>query len=213
MAITRERFNQGMTVQQFKESMTQNRDRLEGYESKVELRPEDVQAVRDLPEPVDVLVIAADWCYDVLTVMPVLIRLAEASGKLNLRVFERDQNPDIMAEYMNGPYKSIPVFVFFDRDFNEIGRFIERPKSVTERREELRREIYRKNPEFGSPDTPPDQLPEDVRARLSQAIRAMREETIPWANQEVVRDLLQILQGKAKVLGNLAYDPSAAASR
>jgi hypothetical protein len=204
MAITRERFNQGMTYDEFKVSMTRNRDRVEALEARVEIKPEDLAAFKNLPEPMDVLVIGADWCYDVITNLPVLVRVAKESGKLNLRVFERDQSPDVMAEYMNGPYTSIPVFVFFDRSFNEIGHWIERPKAVTDTRDERRREIFAKNPEFGAPDAPVDQLPEETRAKLSQAVGAMREDSIPWANQQVISDLRAIVEGRTKRAGNLA---------
>lgn len=210
MAITRERFNQGQTYDEFKASMTQNRDRVEALEAKVEIKPEDLAAFKNLLEPLDVLVIGSDWCYDVITNLPVLVRVAKESGKLNLRLFERDKNPDVMAEYMNGPYMSIPVFAFFDRSFNEIGQWIERPKSVTEMREQRRRETYTKNPEFGSPDAPVDQLPEATRAKLSQAVREMREGSIPAANQEVINDLRAIVEGRMKQSGNLAAAASKA---
>ncbi|HZW33201.1 MAG TPA: thioredoxin family protein, partial [Isosphaeraceae bacterium] len=142
-----------------------------------------------------VLVLAEDWCGDVIANLPILGKLAEASGKLNLRIFLRDQNLDLMDQYLNqGKFRSIPVFVFFDDDFNEIGRFIERPASVTELRARKRLEIYARHPEFGSPDAPVDQLPEDVRQRLQAELAAMREETTPFANAEVVRELRAIVE-------------------
>jgi hypothetical protein len=99
---------------------------------------------------------------------------------------------------MNGPYQSIPVFVFFDEDFNEIGHWIERPKSVTQLRADKRREVYLTNPSFGSPDAPVDQLPEATRAELQKATSASREDTVPWANQEVIRELRELLEGGLK---------------
>jgi len=212
MALTRERFNQGMTYEQFLDSMTRNRDRIEGYESKVEINPDDLKFFKDL-KPLDVAVVGADWCYDVLTNLPVLAKLAKESGKLNLRVFERDQNPDVRDAYLNGPYQSIPVFVFFDENFQEIGRWIERPKSVTQLRADKRREVIASNPEFGSPDGSVDQLSEDVRAKLQSATNASREETVPWANSEVARELRQLLEeglmagagGRPLIRGN--YQP------
>jgi hypothetical protein len=207
MALTRERFNQGMTYEQFLDSMTRNRDRIEGYESKVEINPDDLKFFKDL-KPLDVAVLGADWCYDVLTNLPVLAKLAKESGRLNLRVFERDQNPDVRDAYLNGPYQSIPVFVFFDENFQEIGRWIERPKSVTQLRADKRREVIASNPEFGTPDGS-----EDVRAKLQSATNASREETVPWANSEVVRELRQLIEeglmagagGRPLIRGN--YQP------
>ncbi len=195
MPVTRERFEQGMTYDQFKASMTRNQSRFEANERRVELSPDDLRPFQSLPRPLNVLVIAEDWCGDVIDNLPILGRIAQESGKLNLRVFLRDQNPDLMDQYLNrGQFRSIPVFVFFDDAFNEIGRFIERPDSVTARRAQRRREIFAQNPRFGSPDAPVDQLPEEVRAELTQAIQAMREELKPVENREVIRELASIVE-------------------
>src|SRR5438093_4868779 len=133
MAVTRERFLQGMTYDDYKAQMTRNRERFEEHEREVELDPGAVAAVRDLSRPLNVLVLAEDWCGDVIANLPVLGRIAAESGTLNLRIFLRDQNPDLMDQYLNqGKFRSIPVFVFFDEHFRQVGLWIERPDSVTE---------------------------------------------------------------------------------
>ncbi len=193
MAVTRERFEQGMTYDAYKAQMTRNQERFEANERNLALTEADLAPFKQLPRPVNVLVLAEDWCGDVIANLPILGRLAAESGKLNLRVFLRDQHPDLMDQYLNqGQFRSIPTFVFFDDDFNELGRFIERPASVTELRAQRRREIFQQHPEFGSPDAPVDQLPEDVRARLQAELNAMREETAAFANAEVIRELRAI---------------------
>ena len=194
MSIDRARFEQGLTYEAFKAQMTRNRDRLEENERRAQLRPEDVAAFRDLPRPLHVLVLAEDWCGDVLANLPVLGRLARESGKLDLRIFLRDQNDDLMQRYLNqGKYKSIPVFVFFDESFRELGHWIERPASVTELRTEWRRGIFAAHPEFGAPDAPVDQLPEDVRGRLQAELQKMRDDTASFANGEVVREIRDLV--------------------
>jgi hypothetical protein len=195
MAVTRERFEQGMTYDEYKAQMTRNQERFAANERQLELNPEDVAVFQNLPRPLNVLVLAEDWCADVIDNLPILGRLAAASGKLRLRIFLRDQNPDIMDQYLNqGQFRSIPVFVFFDEQFQEIGRFIERPASVTERQARQRRELYAQHPEFGSPDTPISQLPEDVRVKLMTAMAARREEFRTVNNQDVVRALRTIVE-------------------
>jgi len=193
MTIDRARFDQGLTYDAFKAQMTRNRDRLEENERRVDLSKEDLAAFRALPRPVNVLVLAEDWCGDVIANLPVLGRLAKDSGKLEVRIFLRDQNDDIMQRYLNkGQFKSIPVFVFFDEDFRELGHWIERPASVTEVRAKRRSQIFAAHSEFGSPDAPVDQLPEDVRVRLQGELAKMRDETAKFANAEVVRELREI---------------------
>jgi len=87
--------------------------------------------------------------------------------------------------------------VFFDEEFNELGRWSERPESVTKLRAEKQAALYRDNPDFGSPGDTPDKLSEDARIRLTQAIAQMRDETKPFADSEVVRELGEIAKGIA----------------
>jgi thioredoxin family protein len=193
MTIDRARFEQGLTYDDYKAQMTRNRERVDENETRVQLSGKDLAAFRALPRSVKVLVLAEDWCGDVIANLPVLGRLAKDSGKLDVRIFLRDQNDDIMQRYLNkGQFKSIPVFVFFDEDFRELGHWIERPASVTEVRAKRRREIFAAHLEFGSPDAPVDQLPEEVRIRLQGELAKMREETTKFANAEVVRELREI---------------------
>ena len=195
MAVTRERFVQGMTYDDFKAQMTRNQERFAANEGRFELDMKDLAAFQKLAKPVNVLVIAEDWCGDVIDNLPILGRIAQSSEKLNLKVFLRDKNLDLIDQYLKeGKFRSIPVFVFLDDNFNELGRFIERPQVVTERRAQRRQEIYAQHPEFGSLETPIDQLPENVRTDLQQAMNAMREELKPQDNQEVVNALRAIVE-------------------
>lgn len=195
MAVTHERFAQGMTYDQFKQQMTRNRERLEANEQGVRLRPEDLAAFKSLPQALNVLVLAEDWCGDVIDNLPVLERIAQESGKLTPRIFLRDQNPDLMDQFLNqGQFRSIPVFAFFDERMNPLGHLIERPESVTARRAEQRAQLFAQHPEFGSPETPITQVPEDVRPQLMTALAEQREGTKQQDNQEVVTALRAIVE-------------------
>ena len=194
MTIDRARFERGLTYDAYKAQMTRNLDRVEENERRVQLRPEDVAAFRGLPRPLNVAVLAEDWCGDVIANLPVLGRLAKESGTLNVRIFLRDQNDDIMQRYLNqGKYKSIPVFILFDESFRELGHWIERPASVTALRDKRRRDIFSAHPEYGAADAPVDQLPEDVRGRLQAELQKMRDDTASFANAEVVREIRELV--------------------
>jgi len=198
MAVTREQFESGMTYAAYKDQMTRNRDQVEQNEKELQLKPEDVQAFRELPETLNVMALAEDWCGDVVANLPILGKLEEASGgKLNVRIHLRDQEPgaQIMAQYLNkGQFKSIPTFVFLDQKFNDRGVWIERPSSVTKVREEKRQALYAQHPEWGEASKPIAELSEELRTQIQQATAAMRNETRPFANSEVVRELREIVQ-------------------
>ena len=194
MSVTRERFEQGLTYDQFKAQMTRNQDRFAANEAGAQLHDADVAAFTALAQPVSVVVLAEDWCGDVIDNLPVLGRLAVATGKLDVRIFLRDQNLDIMDQYLNqGQFRSIPVFVFFGQDFAELGHFIERPASVTERRAQQRQELFAQHPEFGDPQTPVSQLPEATRTALMTALAEQREATKDADNQAVIAAIRAIV--------------------
>ena len=142
--VTKERFLQGMTFQQYLDQMGTNKEKFMEFLREVKIRPEDREALRKLGKKLNVLVITEDWCGDALYNVPVLGRLVEGNPNVDVRVFLRDKNPDLMDQYLNqGTYRSIPVFAFFDDNMKEIARFIERPPKVTEVLEKKMLEVRR----------------------------------------------------------------------
>jgi Thioredoxin len=142
--VTRERFAQGMTFQQYLDQMGTNKEKFVEFLNEIKIRPEDRAGLERLGEKLNVLVITEDWCGDALYNFPVLARMVEGNPNVEMRVFLRDKNPDLMNQYLNqGIYRSIPVFVFFDETMNELARFIERPAAQTEEIEKKMLEVRR----------------------------------------------------------------------
>jgi selT/selW/selH-like putative selenoprotein len=213
MPITKERFEQGLTYDAYKAQMTRNRERLEANERTVELSADDVAYFAGLSAPLRVLVLAEDWCGDVIANLPVLGRLAAETGKLDIRVFLRDQNLDIMDQYLNdGKHRSIPVFVLFDQGFRELGHWIERPALITRLQARMRRDLFATDEVLVgfAPDTPIAQLPEEARAHVTQAFSAFREEHRVLSDREVVREVRAIAEQGA-VQAAASATPRAAA--
>ena len=214
MAVTKERFEQGMTYEQAKAVMPRNLDQLNQIEGEIKVTDADLAPWKALPENYNVLALVIDPCPDVQANVPVLDRIARDSGKLNVRIFMRDDNKDLMEQFMNGPYESVPVFAFYDQDFNLQSVFIERPKSVTDMRAEKQKAIQASDPAFGAPGTSASQLPDDVRQRFQTALNAMRTETRSFYLAESVREMREIGEelaskpSSAKWRGNLAAVPA-----
>ena len=147
--VTPERFAQGLTYEEWMAAIDRNQDRFrENYEA-TELSEEDVRAFRELvarPDgPARCLALGEAWCPDVFRGLPVMARIAEACG-MELRVFFRDQNKDIMAEFLNqGEHESIPTFVFYTRDHRYLCHWIERPALANEEMH-LMRQIFENRP-------------------------------------------------------------------
>jgi thiol-disulfide isomerase/thioredoxin len=168
------------------------RDLLVASEQGLAAQAIDVAPFAALPKPVRVLVLSEDWCGDCTDNLPILNRLAEESGKLDVRIVSRDEHLEIMDAFLKyDKFRAIPLILFLDDDGNVIGSLKERPESVTELRARKRAEIYEQHPEFGTPETYAT-LDEETRAKLSEHLMAMRNETRPFAIGEVVRELGEI---------------------
>jgi hypothetical protein len=142
--VTKQRFAQGMTFQQYLDQMTTNKDKFLETLAATHVAPQDRALFTDRREKLNVLVLTEDWCGDALTNFPVLARMVEGAQNVEMRVFLRDQSPDLMDQYLNrGIFRSIPVFVFFDADMKEVARFVERPPKITEYMEQKQLELRR----------------------------------------------------------------------
>jgi hypothetical protein len=135
--VTPERFAQGMTFAAYLAQMRTNRERFENRMADSGITPADREAIRG--RKLKILVITEDWCGDALVGFPALARLVDGAPDVEMRVFLRDENPDVMDQYLKrGLYRTIPVFVFFDERMNELARFMERQDVVTELRTVLK---------------------------------------------------------------------------
>ncbi len=132
--VTPERFTQGLTYEEYVAQVKTNKEQFDRNYQEFQLSEEDREFfsnVNRIKGPVKVVALAEEWCPDVYRGLPVMATIAEAAS-MEMRVFPRDQNHDIMNEYLNqGVFMSIPVFAFFDEDFNALCHWIERPHEAT----------------------------------------------------------------------------------
>ena len=145
--ITPQRYLQGFTYEDYLSQMPSNRELYQESDAAFKLSSADAKSFKDIVGRlggVKALAIVEDWCPEAHRGLPVLARIAQASG-MELRVFYRDKNPDIMNHYLNqGKFQSIPVFAFFDRNLRPLCHWIERPAAATRFREEVVAELAKK---------------------------------------------------------------------
>ncbi len=183
--VTPERFVRGMTWEQYLGHIKRNRERFEYNHSETALADEDVEAFSSLASaaegPAKVLALGEDWCPDVVRGLPVMARITAAAG-MELRIFPRDDNLDIMNEYLKqGEHQSIPVFVFYTKDHRYIAHWIERPAKA--------------NAELGEMQAKLEGLDQEERRAAYREFQAGPV----WASwrQATVQELRALLQEKA----------------
>ena len=154
--VTPERYSQGMTYDQYMDTVKVNKARIEEYYANVSLDSDQTARLQELASrdngPARMMVIGEDWCGDVVRELPVLARVAEAAG-LELRIFPRDENHDIMNEFLKeGLYMSIPVAVFYDQGHEYICHWIERSEVANREQGEIEAAIRSEQPDISDQD-------------------------------------------------------------
>lgn len=117
--VDKETFSKGKPFTEY----TDSPEFLEAYHQ-VSLSPEDQEFFSSFK--LKVLCISEEWCKDCGREVPLIAYISD-TAQWEMRVFKRDENPDLMDEYTTLGLRRIPVFVFFNTDFGEVGRFIEKP--------------------------------------------------------------------------------------
>lgn len=181
--VTPERYASGYTWEGYLEVIKANKERFQSSYQELDLRSEDVQFFSSLAAKrgttIRVLAIGEDWCPDVYSNLPIMARIAQAAG-WELRILPRDQNHDVINLYLkNGEFMSIPVFVFLDRDWNELGHWIERSQAANEFLAQMQQE-------FANTTLPA----EEARAERGQRLARAYKERLA---QETVRELRELL--------------------
>jgi thiol-disulfide isomerase/thioredoxin len=192
-AVTPERYSKGVPYAEFIAAIDRNQSRFQENYDGTQIAAEDIAALKALMAkpngPAKMLVLGEAWCPDVFRGAPVFARIAEATG-METRFFFRDQNKDIMAEFLNnGEHESIPVAVFYTKDLDYIAHWIERPALANKQTREDLAPMYER---FRKPDPTPEE-----RAQIKEEYVAFQNGPI-WAGwrQETVREVIALLREK-----------------
>ena len=203
MPVSQERFRQGITPEEFAAQMTRNQER---YQQNVEeVKSLVTQEDRDFfaAHPVSIVAIGEDWCTDVIQFFPPAFELARQVPEVDVRVFPRDQNLDLIDQYLNqGKFRSIPVFVLYDPQWRELGCFIERPAQVTQEMAKETLRFAQENSQLEGVNRTYDNMPDETR-------NAVRENNTRFRWGNMMRwDRMFLDELKAIVADNWAHTGS-----
>lgn len=138
--MTAQRFAEGKTWAQWVAGIEANKAKFQQNYDSFAPKPDDVEFFRAFAakKGLKVVAIGEDWCPDVVRGMPVIAKLCAVAG-LDLGIFDRDKNMDLTNEFLwRHKFMCIPVVVFYDGEWNELGHWIERPAAAYQWTAELR---------------------------------------------------------------------------
>jgi hypothetical protein len=128
------KLNTGLKPQQFIEGMEKNKEKfLEWYDSFGWADESDRAYFDSLRNRDDLrcLILAADWCGDVVRNIPVVFRALENSG-IPTEVLILEQNQDVMDQFLTMGGRAVPIVIFTDAGGYVLGHWGPRPAHVQE---------------------------------------------------------------------------------
>lgn len=89
-------------------------------------------------KPLTILVLTEPWCGDSLAIFPVVRKMAETAGGWTIKVLTRDENPELMDQFLTRGGRAVPIFLFLDTGGALLLRWGPRPKAAQDIFEQYR---------------------------------------------------------------------------
>lgn len=122
----------GISAHTFIEAMSNNKENFQDWYNKFEWQSEDDLAFFQsfqFRDDIRCLILAADWCGDVIRNVPVVLRALEET-EIPIEVMVVEQFPELMDMFLTMGGKAIPIVIFSDTGGAVLAQWGPRPKPV-----------------------------------------------------------------------------------
>ena len=181
-----DKLNTGLSPQQFIDGMQKNQEEFKrGYDAFAWDNDGDREFFENLKSRDDlrVLILAADWCGDVVRNVPVVFRALETAG-IPTEVLILEENFDVMDQFLTMGGRSVPVVIFTDAEGHVLGKWGPRPAHV----QQIMVRFKQQNPDREAPD-----YQEKMAECRKELIAAYGEGTDHHA--AVIKELRELISG------------------
>lgn len=97
-----------------------NESRLKRLDKTIKVVPEVESQIENLSKKYIWLAIAEGWCGDAAQIVPIINKMAEVSDLIDLQIVLRDDNDELMSEFLTNGGKAIPKLIIIDAETNEV---------------------------------------------------------------------------------------------
>jgi thiol-disulfide isomerase/thioredoxin len=126
-----------------------NDRRMKRWDKTVKVSEANAEKISSYDKKVTWLVITESWCGDAAHIMPVINKVAELNGNIDYKIVLRDDNDDLMNEFLTNGGKAVPKLIMINNETNEvISTFGPRPTVATEMVKAYKAEHGKITPEF-----------------------------------------------------------------
>ena len=122
-----------------------NWKRMQRIEKTVNIIPEVQQAFKECNQKMTWLVLTEPWCGDAAHSVPVLFKLSELSPNITFKLILRDENLEIMDQFLTNGGRSIPKLLILNEDYEVVKSWGPRPQKIQNLVLELKAKGVEKN--------------------------------------------------------------------
>ncbi len=179
------KFGLGLAPDVFAAGMQHNRETFADWYNRFSWEDEDDRAFfRSLAERDDLhcLILAADWCGDVVRNVPVVFRVLEEAG-IPTEVLVMEEHLDVMDQFLTMGGRAIPIVIFTNAAGDVLTQWGPRPRHV----QEVMVAFKQANPDRTAPD-----YDEKIKAARAEMLARYGEGTA--YQQVIVKELREQLR-------------------
>lgn len=112
---------------------TLNKTRMNRLNKTMKITDENSLKLKSLKGEYIWLVISESWCGDAAQIVPIVNKMAEESGKIELKIVLRDENEDLMNLFLTNNAKAIPIVIVINKETGDVlGNWGPRPKGAAD---------------------------------------------------------------------------------
>lgn len=125
-----------------------NDRRMDRLDKTIKLEESTLEKLAQVEEKYTWLLLSEGWCADAAQNVPVINKMADASDKIDLRIVLRDDNLELMDEFLTNGGRAIPMLIILDEDKNVLNTWGSRPSEATKMVEDYKAEHGKIDAEF-----------------------------------------------------------------
>ena len=107
-----------------------NEVRMNRLEKTLKMDSEVLKTLQNLKSKQTWLVVSEGWCGDAAQILPIIKLMADSSENIDLKIVFRDENEDLINQFLTNGAKSIPKLIILNENLEVINHWGPRPEAA-----------------------------------------------------------------------------------
>ena len=116
-----------------------NHSRMRRWDKTFKIDADLAKRIEEIDQNIVFLVLTESWCGDAAQSMPIMNRIAELNPKISFKVILRDENLELMDQFLTNGGRSIPKLIARDENGNDLFDWGPRPSHINTVYHDLRK--------------------------------------------------------------------------